>query len=65
MYRIKTKEYLYQTSITLQRKLFGMWIYWDGWNVKSTSDHLREREVNKIIESLHKLNNVTDVINCA
>lgn len=65
MYRIKTKEYIFRTSITLQRKFFGIWIYRDGWNVRSTSDFLRERETNKIIKRLHELKNITDVINCA
>ena len=62
MYRIKTKEYLYRTSITLQRKIFGLWIYWDGWNVKSTNDHLRERESDKIIQKMCKLKNVIEVV---
>ena len=58
MYRIKVKRYLLKTSITLQRKIFGIWVYWDGYNVKSSTPSFHESEAMIIANSLMKIKEI-------
>jgi hypothetical protein len=60
MYRLKIKREILKTSITLQRKIFGIWIYWNGYNVSSATPSFHETEAMLLARRLIELKNIPD-----
>lgn len=57
MKRIIVRQKFLATDITIQRKILGLWIWWESWTIKGYN---RGGTVSLCIESLQYLNKIPD-----